>query len=88
MWFAVVVVLQYPAGSDVAAAVVGLGVLALGHAAAASRMDEVESVVVIHLGDDAHVTHATTARTALEEHEVTRLQLGFLHAYTIKNLTT
>lgn len=41
------VVLQNAAGTDVAAVVVGLGVLALGHTAAAGRMDEMEGVVVI-----------------------------------------
>lgn len=80
-------VLQDPAGAHVAAAVVGLGVLALGHAAAASRVDEVEGVVVVHLGDNAHVTHATAARTALEEHQVTRLQVVLLDTHAIADLT-
>ena len=84
IWF----VLQHAAGTDVAAAVVGLGVLALGNTAAASRVDEVESVVIVDAGDDANVSHTTTARTALEEHEVARLQLGLLHAHTIKNLAS
>ena len=83
-WF----VLQDSAGAHVAAAVVGLGVLALGHAAVASRVDEVERVVLVNLGDNAYVAHATTARTALEEHEVARLQVFLLHAYTIENLTS
>ena len=78
--------LEDSAGTDVAAAVVGLRVLALGHAAVASRVDEVEGVVVVHLGDDAHVAHAATARTALEEHEVTRLQVFLLHTHTVKDL--
>ncbi len=83
IWF----VLQHAAGTDVAAAVVGLGVLALGNTAAASRVDEMESVVLVHLGDDAHVTYAATARTALEEHEVARLQILLLDADAVKNLT-
>ena len=88
MRFVFWLVLQDSAGAHVAAAVVGLGVLALGHTAAASRVDEVERVVVVHLGDDAHVAHATAARTALEEHEVTRLQVFLLDAYTVKNLAS
>ena len=80
-------VLQNPAGADVTAAVVGFGILALGHAAAASRMDEVEGVVVVHLSDDAHVAHATAARTSLEEHEVTGLQVFLLDAYAVEYLT-
>ena len=80
--------LQDAAGTDVAAAVVRLGILALGNTAAASRVDEVEGVVVIHLGDDAHVAHTATARTALEEHEVARLQLALLDAYAIRNLAS
>ena len=80
--------LQDAAGTDVAAAVIGLGVLALGHTAAASRVDEVESVVLIDLGHDAHVSDASTARTALEEDEVTRLQVVFLDAHAVKKLTT
>ena len=82
VWF----VLQDSAGAHVAAAVVGLGVLALGHAAAASRVDEVESVVVVHLGHDANVAHATTSRTALEEHQVTGLQVILLDAHAVKDL--
>ena len=81
------VVLQDAAGTDVAAAVVGLGVLALGHAAAASRVDEMEGVVFVDLGDDAHVANTTATGTALEEHEVARLQVVLLHANAIGNLT-
>ena len=83
LWF----VLQNSAGAHVAAAVVGLCILALGHTAAARRVDEVEGVVVVHLGDDAHVAHATAARTSLEEHEVTGLQVFLLDAYAVKDLT-
>ena len=53
--------LQYSAGAYVATAVVGLGVLALGDTAAASRVDEVEGVVVVDTGDNAHVSHPTAA---------------------------
>ena len=81
-------VLQNPAGAHVAAAVVRLGVLALGHTAAASRVDEVEGVVVVHLGHNAYMANATTARTALEEHQVTRLQVILLDAHTITDLTS
>ena len=80
--------LQDAAGTDVAAAVVRLGVLTLGHTAAASRVDEVEGVVLVHLGDDANVAHTTTARTALEEHEVARLQLALLDAHAVGDLST
>ena len=52
IWF----VLQDAAGTDVAAAVVGFGVLALGHTAAACRVDKVEGVVVVDAGHDAHLT--------------------------------
>jgi len=82
IWF----VLQDAAGTDVAAAVVGLGVLALGHTAAAGRVDEVEGVVIVDLGHDAHVTHATTSRTSLEEYQVARLQVILLDAHAIRNL--
>ena len=81
-------VLQNSAGAHITAAVVGLGVLALGHAAAASRVDEMEGVVVVDAGNNAHVTHTATARTALEEDEVTRLQVVFLDAHAVKKLTT
>jgi len=84
IWFG----LQNPAGTDVAAAVVGLGVLALGNAAAASRVDEVEGVVIIDLGNDANVADTTATRTALEEHEVTRLQVFLHHALTVSDLST
>ena len=85
--FMIWLVLQNSAGAHVAAAVVGLGVLALGHAAAASRVDEVERVVLVHLGNDANVAHTTTARTALEEYQVTRLQVILLDAHAVKDLT-
>ena len=78
--------LKDSAGADVAAAVVGLGVLALGDTATACRVDEMEGVVLIHTGNDAHVAHAATAWTALEEHQVTRLQVVFLDAYAIGDL--
>ena len=80
--------LQHTAGADVAAAVIGLGVLALGYTAATSRVDEVEGVVVIDLGNNANMPYSTTARTALEEDEVTRLQIFLLNAHAIKNLAT
>ena len=80
--------LQHAAGANVATAVIGFGVLALGHTAAASRVDEVEGVVVVDLGHNAHVPYSTTARTALEEDEVTRLQVFLLDAHAVKNLTT
>ena len=51
-------------------------------------MDEVEGVVLIHAGDDAYMAHATTTRTTLEEHEVTRLQVFLLHTHTVKNLAS
>ena len=80
--------LQHAAGANVATAVIGFGVLALGHTTSASRVDEVEGVVVVDLGHDAHVPYSTTARTALEEDEVTRLQVFLLDAHAVKNLTT
>jgi len=80
--------LQHAAGTDVAAAVVALGVLALGHAATACRVDEVERVVVVDAGNDAHVAHAATARTALEEDEVARLQVLLLDAHAVKDLAS
>ena len=78
--------LQDPAGAHIAAAVVGLGVLALGDTAAASRVDEVERVVLVHLGDDAHVTHTATSRATLEEHQVARLQVVLLDAHAVADL--
>ena len=87
LWYAIWFVLQNAAGADVAAAIIGLGVLALGHTAAASRVNEVEGVVVVHTGNNAHVAHATTARTSLEEHQVARLQVVLLDAHAIKNLS-
>ena len=65
--------LQDPAGANIAAVVIGLGILALGDTTAASSVDEMERIVVVHAGNNTNVTHTTTARTALEEHEVTRL---------------
>ena len=50
-------------------------------------MNEVEGVVVVHTGDNAHVAHATTARTSLEEHQVARLQVVLLDAHAVKNLS-
>lgn len=79
-------VLQDAAGADVAAAVVGFGVLALGHAAAASGVDEVEGVVVVDLGHDAHMADATTAGTSLEEHEVAGLEVVLLDAHAVTDL--
>lgn len=87
LWYAIWFVLQNAAGADVAAAIIGLGVLALGYTAAASRVNEVEGVVVVHTGDNAHVAYATTAGTSLEEHQVTRLQVVFLDAHAVKNLS-
>ena len=58
IWF----VLQDAAGANVAAAIVGLGVLALGHTAAACRVDEVEGIVVVDAGHDAHMTDSDPDR--------------------------
>ena len=79
-------VLQNSAGAHIAAAVIGFGILALGDTAAAGRVDKVEGVVVVDAGNDAHVAHATAARTSLEEHEVTRLEILLLNTYTVKDL--
>ena len=80
-------VLQNSAGAHVAAAVIGFGILALGDTAAASRVDEVEGVVVVDAGNDAHVTYTTTSRTSLEEYQVARLQVILLHAHAVADLT-
>ena len=87
IWFVLLCRLQDPAGAHIAAAVVGLGVLALGDTAAACRVDEVEGVVVVDTGNDANMADASASRTALEEHQVTRLQVILLDAHTITDLT-
>ena len=46
-----------------------------------------EGVVVVHLGHNAYMANATTARTALEEYQVTRLQVILLDAHAVTDLT-
>lgn len=86
VWFELSV-LKNAAGAHVTAVVVGLGVLALGNTAAACRVDEVERVVLVDTGHDAHVADASASRAALEEHQVARLQVILLDAHTIRNLS-
>ena len=80
--------LNHAASAHVATAVVGLGALVLLHTRAGC-VDKLErAVLLVDLGDNAHVANAVVHCASVEEHEVTRLQLIAVHATAVVDLPT
>ena len=62
--------------------------MALGDTLVARCVDELEVVVLLYLGDDAHMTHSlATACASVEEHKVTRFELVACNAAAVVNLS-
>ena len=63
--------------------------MALGDTGVHGGMDKLETatIVLVHLGDDTHVTDALVHCTAVEEYEVARLQLAARNATSVVDLS-
>ena len=81
-----VLLFNYSASAHITLLVVGLGRVALGDAAVARGVDELE-VILVNLGHDAHMTHTLAARTTVEEHEIAGFEFVASNATAIVDLS-
>ena len=78
---------DHAAGTHIALLIVGLGGVTFSDTTMARGVNELE-MVLIDLGNYAHMTHALATGTAVEEHEVARLEFVACDAASVVDLST